>query len=251
MDIRAIYRREIRRQPFYKRGQEKWLWVMYKWGSTWARDELFRSMAPLVVTMASRYQPTNCLGTEDLIQHGNLGVLRAIEKFDGTRGYRLTTYAYRWIWQFICREIIRSSYQITIPYMTTPKLADLRAAMKSGGMYQALGANVSVMKCKSTSPARAAENQDEVRRGREKLRHALGALNDREQYVLIERASGKILDDLAAVLGVTRERVRQIESKALHKARMRAGSGPTPRGWTVSSVDPDSRKRKPPVAVAV
>lgn len=89
-----------------------------------ARDRLVVANLRLVVVVARRYQRhvSSAMGFSDLIQGGNLGLCRAAEKYDPTRGYRFTTYAYWWIQQGICSVVDRESRTIRMPTTFAPRL---------------------------------------------------------------------------------------------------------------------------------
>jgi RNA polymerase primary sigma factor len=253
-----IYFREIDQTPLLTAEQERALAYRIADGDNEARDKMVRANLRLVVNIARSYSNKG-LSLPDLIEEGNLGLLRAVEGFDPTMNTRFSTYASYWIKQAIRRALVNTAKTIRIPVHMVELLAKWHRASiqlqdKLGRIPtpEEIARSVGLPKKKLASVQKAIrvstlgpqpEQTEEgysihelVMDGRAKppetelletddRQHVLALLSkmeQREATVLrmrfgLDDEEPKTLKEIGECLGLTRERVRQIESEALHK----------------------------------
>ena len=252
------YLREINETPLLSAEEEKQLAYRIEDGDSEAREQMVRANLRLVVNIARSYTGKG-LGLQDLIEEGNLGLLRAVEGFDPAMNTRFSTYASYWIKQSIKRALVNTAKTIRIPaYMVellakwrraTAKLQDeLGRAPTHEEIARVLGLpkkKLSIIK-KAIRVYNSAPQSDQTEAGwsidemlmdgrskspeaemfeSDDLQHVLTLLDKmdpREATVLrmrfgLDSEEPKTLKEIGERLGLTRERVRQIESEALQK----------------------------------
>ncbi len=262
-DSIQMYLREIGKVPLLKGAEEVELAKRIGKGDVAARKKLTEANLRLVVSIAKKYMGRN-LGLLDLIQEGNLGLFRAVEKFDWTKGYKFSTYATWWIRQAITRALADQSRTIRIPVHmveTLNKYAQAeRALVQELGreptaeeLANEMGLEVAKVhhlqkisqETVSIDTAVGDEGDEEDSRlgdfivdeqtampadsaGRQLLaeyvEEVLSDLDPREQKILkmrfgIEDGVTHTLEEVGKEFGVTRERIRQIEAKALERIK--------------------------------
>jgi RNA polymerase primary sigma factor len=260
-DSVRLYLREIGKIPLLSAEEELALAQRVVAGDIDAKDKMAEANMRLVVSIAKRYVGRG-LDLLDLIQEGNTGLLRAVEKFDPDKGFKFSTYATWWIRQAITRAIADQARTIRIPVHmveTINKLLrtqrrltqELNREPTNEEIAQAMEIEVDkvehIMKIKQDISSLDASIRDDEEDSvladfiededtispeesatgqllKEQVKDMLSALTDREQKILklrfgLEDGKSHTLEEVGQEFSVTRERIRQIEAKALAKLR--------------------------------
>ena len=255
-----MYLKEIEKIPLLKPHEEVELARRMHEGDELAKQRLVEANLRLVVSIAKRYVGRGMLFL-DLIQEGNLGLIKAVEKFDYVKGFKFSTYATWWIRQAITRAIADQARTIRIPVhmvetinklirvsrqllqelgrdpkpeeiakemdMTEDKVREImKIAQDPVSLETPIGEEEDshlgdfIPDDDAPAPAEAAAYS----LLKEQIEDVLGSLNEREQKVLklrfgLEDGRARTLEEVGKEFDVTRERIRQIEAKALRKLR--------------------------------
>lgn len=255
-----MYLKEIGKIPLLKPNEEIQLARRMEEGDTKAKERLAEANLRLVVSIAKRYMGRG-MQLLDLIQEGNLGLIKAVERFDYRKGYKFSTYATWWIRQAITRAIADQSRTIRIPvHMVENINRTVRTSRNltqelgreptpeeiAGAMHVSAGRVKEILKF-SQEPISLESPVGEEEDGhlgdfirdeqvavpqeavaftilQEELAEALGSLTERERDVLrlrfgLDDGRQRTLEEVGVIFNVTRERIRQIEAKALRKLR--------------------------------
>ncbi|MDE6293894.1 MAG: RNA polymerase sigma factor RpoD [Clostridiales bacterium] len=260
-----VFLKDIGRIPLLNADEETDLAKRMSEGDEYAKNKLTEANLRLVVAIAKRYVGRG-MQLLDLIQEGNLGLMKAVEKFDYTKGFRFSTYATWWIRQAITRAIADQARTIRIPVHMVETINKL--ARTNRILVQKLGRDPTpeelatemelpverVMEIQRISQdpvslempvgeeedshlgdfledekSKAPQDFAEAGMLREQLAAVLNTLTPREEMVIrlrygLDDAHPRTLEDVGKEFGVTRERIRQIEAKALRKLRNPARS---------------------------
>ena len=261
MEAIRTYLKEIRKIPLLTAKEEIELSRRVRKGDKRARERMIRSNLRLVINIAKRY---GHLGVPlmDLIEEGNMGLMKAVEKFNPRKGYRFSTYAAWWIRQSITRSIADQGKMIRVPvYINelmskwkkvserlthklkrTPRDEEVAKKMRlPRDKAEQISAWLSVKTSSLEAPIgeegenevmdlvenqKAVSPDEDITRflDKERIAGLLGIMSTREKEILDMRfglLGGRIhtLAEVARKLGVSRERVRQIEEAALRKLR--------------------------------
>lgn len=255
-----MYLKEIGRVPLLSAEEEVELAKRIEQGDEEAKSRLAEANLRLVVSIAKRYVGRGMLFL-DLIQEGNLGLIKAVEKFDYRKGYKFSTYATWWIRQAITRAIADQARTIRIPVHMVETINKLIRVSRQ--LLQELGREPTpeeIANEMGLSPEKVREimkiaqepvsletpigEEDDSHLGdfipdddaqapaeaaayellKEQLKDVLDTLSEREENVLrlrfgLDDGRTRTLEEVGKVFGVTRERIRQIEAKALRKLR--------------------------------
>lgn len=255
-----MYLKEIGRVPLLTAEEEVELAKRMEMGDKQAKSRLIEANLRLVVSIAKRYVGRG-MQFLDLIQEGNMGLIKAVEKFEFRRGFKLSTYATWWIRQAITRAIADQARTIRIPVHMVETINKLirtsRHLIQELGREptpEEVGAEMGITADKVREILKIAQEpvsletpigeEEDSHLGdfiededapapveaasflllREQIESVLDTLNDREQKVLrlrfgLDDGRARTLEEVGREFGVTRERIRQIEAKALRKLR--------------------------------
>jgi RNA polymerase primary sigma factor len=255
-----MYLKEIGRVPLLSAEEEVELATRIEEGDEEAKRRLAEANLRLVVSIAKRYVGRGMLFL-DLIQEGNMGLIKAVEKFDYRKGFKFSTYATWWIRQAITRAIADQARTIRIPVHMVETINKLIRVSRQ--LLQELGREPmpeEIAKEMGLTPEKVREimkiaqepvsletpigEEDDSHLGdfipdddatapaeaaayellKEQLKDVLDTLSEREENVLrlrfgLDDGRTRTLEEVGKVFGVTRERIRQIEAKALRKLR--------------------------------
>jgi len=260
LDPIKMYLKEIGQHPLLTFAEEVDLAKKYEKGNMQSRELLIKSNLRLVVSIAKKYLGRR-LSFLDLIQEGNQGLIKGVEKYDWRRGYKFSTYATWWIRQAITRAIADQSRTIRIPVhmvdhinryyktqrrlvqklgrdpsneevakemeMTTKEVENLiKISQHPKSLSTPIGDDKETTLEQFVSDRDQPTLYDSVAKEflKDYLNEVLDTLSDREKKVLIMRfglddGKPKTLEDVGKEFNVTRERIRQIEAKAIRKLR--------------------------------
>lgn len=255
-----MYLKEIGKVPLLCPEEEAELARRMEAGDVTAKKRLAEANLRLVVSIAKKYSGRG-MQLLDLIQEGNLGLIKAVEKFDYRKGYKFSTYATWWIRQAITRSIADQSRTIRIPVHMVESIN--RTIRTSRSLTQELGREPTpeeIAKAMDVTPERVKEilkvsqepisletpvgEEEDTHLGdfiqdsqmavpqeaatftvlREQIEEVMESLTEREREVLrlrfgLEDGHSRTLEEVGNIFHVTRERIRQIEAKALRKLR--------------------------------
>ncbi len=258
-----MYLREIGKTPLLTKQEERDLAKRILKNDEAARQQLIKANLRLVVSIAKRYVNRSPLSISDLIQEGNIGLFKAVEKFDYTKGFKFSTYATWWIRQAITRALADQSRTIRIPVHMVETISKFTQAKRK--LAQQLGREPMVEEIalemdlsadkvrniqkisqevvslespigddddkstladfiqdeKSLTPNQMTSQQ----LLKDQIREIIQDLTERERKILemrfgLEDGVTHTLEEVGKVFNVTRERIRQIEAKALEKIRL-------------------------------
>ena len=228
-------------------------------GDMAARDELVKANLRFVIDVAKHYQKRG-LSLADLISAGNLGLLTAAERFDGTKGFKFISYAVWWIRQSILQALAEHSRTVRLPLNKLSLLKDISETARRLGQgrenepdleeiaaeldlpaHEVTNAVLSARSVRSldetfeddernllatlADPSQEAPDTEVLRQSaRDQIECILSSLDERERFIVLryfglDGDEALTLDQIGELLGVTRERIRQIKERALSRLR--------------------------------
>lgn len=256
-----VYLKEIGKVPLLSSAEEIELAKRVNEGDEYAKARLSEANLRLVVNIAKRYVGKTNMQFLDLIQEGNIGLIKAVEKFDYTRGFKFSTYGTWWIKQSITRAIADQARTIRIPVHMVETIHKLTKAKrfliqelgrdptteeiaKEMGITEEKVAEIEKIALDTISLETPVGGEDDSKMAdfiedesaqspedgtaqkllREQLLAVLDTLTPREQKVIrlrygLDDSHSRTLEEVGREFNVTRERIRQIEAKALRKLR--------------------------------
>ena len=255
----SVYMRAISRIPLLDKKRERELAARAKRGDRHARDMMIKANLRLVVAIARRYRGMG-LPLSDLISEGNLGLIKAVERFKHEKGFRFSTYASKWIRQAITKALAADSRTVRLPANVIELMRKARTAeqalskarnetpdseevcrrigITSKRYAQIAGASTTVSLDSPCTPDsevslyeviadKGSSPPDEVvsqRLDSSRLDELLDSLSKRERVILsyrfgLEDGNLRSLEETGRMIGITRERIRQIEKRAIDKMR--------------------------------
>jgi len=258
-DLIKLYLKGIRQYPLLTPEEEKSLSLRIARGDKSAREKMIEANLRLVVSIAKRYFGRG-LSLQDLIEEGNIGLIRAVDRFRGSKGCKFSTYATYWIRQSVERAIINQSMVVRLPIHVShdmsrmvrvtgelwrklkrePTVSELSAGMGVSGRYlkklsmvsrktfsidATLGDNTGETLLDRLEDESLSDSLDIMSEGERKkyLDGWLAELDKNERNIILLRfglaGEPQTLDKVGKKFGVTRERIRQIETRALGKLR--------------------------------
>lgn len=261
MDPIKAYLKEIKNIPLLTAQQEVDLSRKIKKGDKKAREEMIRCNLRLVISIAKRY--TNLgIPLSDLIEEGNIGLMRGVDKFDPEKGFRFSTYAAWWIKQGISRAIIDQGKMIRVPVYLNEEIMKYRKVVEkltqklrrrptAAEIAKRLKVSIdkvreldgAITKMSSLDAPLGDEGEGQVKDiiedesmvapdmevenffNKERARAILESLEERERTIiemrfgLVSDAQQHTLSQIAKKLGISRERVRQIEELTIQKLK--------------------------------
>ena len=259
-DAIRLYLKDIKKLPLLTPEEEIYLAKRIKKGDKAARHKMIQSNLRLVINIAKRYSGLG-VSILDLIEEGNMGLMKAVEKFNHKRGYRFSTYAAWWIRQYISRSIANQGKTVRIPVYITemmsrfkkttehltssfkrkPRLSEIskkmRLPMKRVKLLHKMMTGISSLNAPigeegTTEFMNLIEDESIISAVdglsnflmQERIKGLLEKMSKRERKILslrfgLKDGVGHTLRDTAKHFGITRERVRQIESAAMKKIR--------------------------------
>lgn len=260
MDPIKAYLKDVRPIPLLTAKEELELARLVQKGDSQAREKMIRSNLRLVISIAKRYVNLG-VPLSDLIEEGNIGLMKSVEKFDPDKGFRFSTYAAWWIKQGVSRAIIDQGKMIRVPVYMNEEIFKYKKAIEKltqklkrkpmvGEIAKKLRLPVDKVRDLENSIAKMSsldapigeagdgqvkdiiedenivnpDEQLEILFNKERAINFLQMLNERERKILDMRygltdGEPKTLADIAKKLGVSRERVRQLEASTIKKIR--------------------------------